>query len=215
MLRWLALLLLLLDALVLLWYAQQRPPAQPTPASEQISRLRLLHELGGGETLPLRARECFLIGPFASSTEAETAQRWLLQRGFDSVAEPAPPALLGYHLRLPRPAEPEARLALLDRLALAGWVPQTRDGDFVLGPFLGEQARQQARAEQQAIAEVLSLPLQLEPLHDTTPRLQLRVTAAEGADNAGRLQALAGAGWPGIKIEKKSCEGVAHPESDQ
>ncbi|GAA0699380.1 hypothetical protein GCM10009104_30180 [Marinobacterium maritimum] len=215
MMRWVALLLLLLNALMLLWYAQQQSAETPEMVSEQISRLRLLHELGGGETLQPRAQECYQLGAFGSRAEVATAVERLQERGFDTEVEPAAPAVLGYRLRLPRPAEPAAQLELLDRLALAGWVPQTRDGDFVLGPFMGEDALRQARAEREAIHAVLKLELQQEPILDDTPGFQILAAIAEGHMDEARLAQLMAAGWPGIKIEKKLCEGVAQPQSDQ
>ncbi len=213
--RWLALLLLLFNALLLLWYAQQQAAVPVDVAGEQISRLRLLHELGGGETLQSRERVCYQLGDFAARAEVETASNRLQERGFDTRIESAPPAVLGYRLRLPRPADPGAQLELLDRLALAGWVPQTRDGDFVLGPFMGVDGLRQAQAEREAIDKVLQLKLAREPILDDAPGFRIQVSiAADGAVDR-ILDRMMSAGWPGIKIEKKVCEGVAHPQSDQ
>ncbi|GAA0790007.1 SPOR domain-containing protein [Marinobacterium sediminicola] len=215
MMRWLALLLLLLNALLLLWYAQQQAAESPPPQSEQISRLRLLHELGGAETLLPRAQVCYQFGEFSSRAEVETAAGRLRGLGFEADISKAPPGVIGYRLRLPRPAEPGAQLELLDRLALAGWVPQTFGGDFVLGPFMGEVARQQAEAEQKAIRSVLKLDLAMEPIHDETPLFRILASIAEGSIQESGLGQMMKAGWPGIKIEKKLCEGVAYPQSDQ
>ncbi len=213
--RWVALLLLLLNALVLLWYAQQQAIRSPEVAGEQISRLRLLHELGGGRVLQSRAQVCYQLGDFGTREEVDTAAGWLQERGFDTQVEPAPALALGYRLRLPRPVEPGAQLELLDRLALAGWVPQTRGGDFVLGPFMGADALQQATTEQEAIQSVLKLALEREPILDDAPGFRIQAGTVEGHLDGARLVQMMGAGWPGIKVEKKLCEGVARPRSDQ
>ncbi|PSL14355.1 hypothetical protein CLV44_10884 [Marinobacterium halophilum] len=215
MLRWLALLLLLMNALVLLWYAQQQEGERVTVSTEEISRLHLLHELGGGESLQPRASECHRIGLFASPQEALRAAERLQERGFDAEVHPAPAAVIGYRLVLPRPADAAAELSLLDQLALAGWVPQTESGHFVLGPFLGEQARQEADIEQAAIASVLELTAQRQPIRDSVPLQQIFTRVPEAQNVEQRLQQILAGGWPGIKIEKKLCEGVAHPQQDQ
>lgn len=213
--RWFALLLLLLNAMVLLWYAQQQSAQAPAVASEQLSKLRLLHELGGGEVLQTRALECYEVGTFLSRQEVDDAFLRLESLGFILEVESAAPIVLGYRLRLPQPAQPEAQLELLDRLALAGWVPQTVAGDFVLGPFMGEDARQQALAEAEAIRKVLQLQLEPQPIMDDAPGFRLAASILEGSVDEARLARILGAGWPGVKIEKKSCEGVAQPQADQ
>lgn len=215
MLRWLALLLLLLNALVLLWYAQQQAVESPAAATEQISRLRLLHELGGGAVLQPRKLQCYRIGDFGSQREVEAAVARLRVQGFDTSIESAPSAILGYRLRLSRPSDAEAQLELLDRLALAGWVPQTQEGDFVLGPFMGQDARHQAESEREAIKSILKLELRQEPIYDDTPVLRILAGIPEGRIDEVRLARMMASGWPGIKIQKKSCEGVASPQSDQ
>ncbi|MBV0934003.1 hypothetical protein [Marinobacterium weihaiense] len=216
MTRWLALLLLLSNALLLLWYSQQyESGATERPASTEISRLRLLHELGGGEQLQLRSQVCYALGRFASASEAEDAQAWLQERGIDSQREILPAVVIGYRLRLARPADAQAQLALLDRLALAGWVPQTDGGYFVLGPFMGTDAYQQAQREQRAISDVLQLTLALEPIRASGASHELRLQAPEGVLQPQGLASRMASRWPGIKIEKKSCKGVAQSQSDQ
>lgn len=215
MTRWLALLLLLLNALVLLWYAQQQAVESVSTQNDQISRLRLLHELGGGDSLQPRAQVCYQLGDFVSPAEVEAAAGRLQERGFDTAITAAPTSLLGYRLRLPRPADPQAQLDLLDRLALAGWVPQTLEGDFVLGPFMGVEAEQEVKAERDAIHSVLKLELKQEPILDEMSGFRIQASIAEGQVDAESMSRMMAAGWPGIKIEKKVCEGVARPQSDQ
>lgn len=212
MLRWLALLLLLSNALLLLWYAQQREEKVAMPAINEIKRLRLLHELGGGEVLRPRKQVCYAAGDFVSRNEAIDAQAWLQARGVDSELRSVPAAVIGYRLRLQRPADSDAQLALLDQLALAGWVPQTEAGHFVLGPFLGDRALQQAQTEQEAIGEVLKLKLDVEPIRESRTLKQLWISMPEGAFDPSLVRSSMAAGWPGMEIEKKSCERVAHPQ---
>ncbi|MBP0050029.1 hypothetical protein H9C73_14970 [Marinobacterium sp. AK62] len=215
MLRWLALLLVLANALLLFWFGQQQQQDAQVKVPDELTRLRLLHELGPDKALEARSLQCYRLGSFMTEAEIARAGERLEARGFEVNTIPATPSVIGYRLRVPVPPDADARIRLLDELALAGWVPQTRDGYFILGPFVGEQAEAEARTEQQALVSVLGMEVKRVPMEDPNPGLDLIAAMPEGEDFVPLLQQMMRAGWPGIKIEKKSCEGLAQPQSDQ
>ncbi|WP_139327227.1 hypothetical protein [Marinobacterium stanieri] len=210
MLRWLALLLLLGNALLLFWYGQQRQLAEPAPEAT-LKNLHLLHELDRSAQLQPRELQCYRLGVFMSESELQRARGLLADKGFVIERQDAQSAVIGYHLRVSVPADAEARIQLLDELALAGWVPQTDAGDFVLGPFVGDEAQQAARTERQALMAVLDVDVRQVPIPDPDPGHDLLVSIPAGDELDDVLRQLLLSGWPGIKIEKKSCEGVARP----
>lgn len=217
MLRWLLLLLLLCNALLFLWYAQRQAsaPAESPSGDHRVTTLRLLHELPAGSRAGMGQRECYQLGVFASEREAEQAVRRL--EGIASAVErlPAPAEVNGYQLVIEMPAGADERRELLDMLALAGWVPQTRSGRFLLGPFRGESARRDAEAEQRALQEGLGVASRLQPVRQAGSGILLQIEVPAGGRMDGPSRQLLLRGWPGIKIEKKSCSGVAQPQLDQ
>ncbi len=214
MLRWLALLLLLSNALLLLWYGQQRQAPNVVQVAE-VKNLHLLHELDDRVELEPRERQCYQIGVFQSEREVLKARDLLEGKGFVIERQEAQSGILGYHLRIGIPADADASIRLQDELALAGWVPQSDAGDFVLGPFVGSEAEKNARAEQQVLQSVLDVQVGISSIPDPDPGFDLLLSIPAGDRLDDILGQMLLSGWPGIKIEKKSCEGVAHPQSDQ
>jgi len=214
MLRWLLLLLLLCNALLFLWYAQRQaiPPAESPGADARVTKLRLLHELPAGKRIDSGQRECYQLGIFSSEREAEQAIQRL--KGMVSSVEwlSAPAEVTGYQLAVEMPADAGERRALLDSLALAGWVPQTRNGQFLLGPFRGERARRDAEIEQGALKEGLGVESRLQPVRQAGAGILLQIEVSAGARMDASSRQLLLRGWPGIKIEKKLCSGVAQPQ---
>lgn len=217
MLRWLLLVLLLCNALLFLWYAQreQAISADSSSRQEQVAGLRLLHELAAGESARPLQTECYQLGVFATPNEAEQAAGRLAPVVIDVAQTPAPDEVAGYQLAVEIPSEAGAQRELLDRLALAGWVPQTRQGRFLLGPFMGERARADAVVEQRALSEGLGLNSELQPIMQPGTGVLLEIEVPAGTEIGQASRQLLLRGWPGIKIEKKSCSGLAQPQSDQ
>lgn len=217
MLRWLLLILLLCNALLFLWYAQREQvlPADSGSSHEQVTGLRLLHELPAGEVARPLQTECYQLGVFATEREAEQAAGRLAPVALAVAQFPAPEAVAGYQLAVGIPSQAQAQRELLDQLALAGWVPQTRQGQFLLGPFMGENARVDASVEQRALREGLGLGSELKPVMQPGIGILLEVEVPAGAEIGQASRQLLLRGWPGIKIEKKLCSGLAQPQSDQ
>jgi len=215
MLRWIALLLLLSNALLLFWYGQQHQAKPVRPADPELTRLLLLHELEAGRRLQTRERQCYRIGSFMVASEVARAQARLEREGFGVERVSAPARVLGYQLRLAIPADEATRVQLLDELALAGWVPQVDRADLVLGPFVGAGANQQAATERRALVRVLKRDIRQAAIPDPNPGIDLIASLPKEKEMSVKLRRSLLSGWPGIKIEKKVCERVAHPQSDQ
>lgn len=212
MLRWLFLLLLLCNALLFFWFAQRHaaltePVAWPPPLGE----LRLLSELPPGTVLPARARVCQRYQPLATAWDAERLVRLLMQQSVSAQARPMPDVVIGYRLALPLPADAARRIALLDQLALAGWVPESRGSQLSFGLA-------QTETEAQALRD--SLPAELRELvgvvEERQPdgRYEVQVVHLAGYEISNEINRLIENSWPGIKIEKNPCQGVASPEVD-
>ncbi|MDY6890036.1 MAG: hypothetical protein SVU24_00355 [Pseudomonadota bacterium] len=217
MLRWLLLILLLCNALLFLWYAQRErvPPAEEEIGRGEVTRLRLLQELPPGGAAAAPPIECYQLGPFATAGEAEEAAQRLPPEANVTLRRPGAEAAIGYQLVIGIPAEAAARRELLDRLALAGWIPQTRRGHFLLGPFLGGHARREAELEQRALTEGLGIDSELQPILQPATGVLLEIELPAGAEIDHSSRQLLLRGWPGIKIEKKPCSGLARPQPDQ
>jgi len=217
MLRWLLLLLLLCNALLFLWYARKQQAAVGRTAEPdmQVNQLRLLHELSAGETVRPLQSDCYQLGVFASEREARQAAARLEGLVLASERLPAPPDVAGYELAIEIPSDVQGQRELLDTLALAGWVPQMRQGRFILGPFTGERAKADALLDQGALNEGLGLASELRSILQPATGVLLEVEVSAGAEIGPALRQLLLRGWPGLKIEKKLCSGLAQPQSDQ
>lgn len=212
MLRWLFLLLLLANALVFFWYAQQRAAQREPQVAPAIGELRLLSELDGGEILPARERVCLGFAPLARQADAERLIRLLADQPVTARAIRLPAAIIGYRLTLPLPADTAARVALLDDLARQGWVPESRGGLLSFGTFSDLAELERVRAE---LPPALGLRTELRAIRATSAPWEVRVEHLSGYEISNEINKLILASWPGIKIEKKPCEGVASPQIDQ
>jgi len=211
MLRWLFLLLLLANALLFFWYAQQQPSGQETTASNQ-GNLRLLSELPHDEILPARERECLSYGPVPSQSDAQRLIALLADEPVSATAMPLPPAIVGYRLTLPLPADAAARIELLDELARQGWVPETRGGRLSLGTFADLEALQRVR---DTLSPALAERTEAVPNQASNGAWEVRVQHLSGYKIPNKINQLIRSSWSDIKIEKKPCKGVARPRSDQ
>lgn len=211
MLRWLFLLLLLANALLFFWYAQQQRVEQEVNVS-RVGNLRLLSELGADEVLPARERVCLSYGPVSSARDAQRLLSLLADEPVSAQAVALPPAIVGYRLTLPLPADNAARIELLDALARQGWVPETRGGRLSLGTFADPVALQAVRNE---LSAVLRARTEVVPVRAPESLFEIRVEHLSGYEISNKINQLIQSSWPEIKIEKNPCKGVASPRSDQ
>jgi hypothetical protein len=141
MLRWLVLLVLLGNALLFLWYAQEYRFTDTLRQSDiRPAAIRLPDELGESESLLMRPRECGYFQPLETDYEAERLLAQLEEYDVDLAYEKIPPIALGWRVELPLPADADRRVALLDQLASLGWVPESRDGALVMGVYPDDAA---------------------------------------------------------------------------
>lgn len=105
-----------------LWYAQREQTATASSAfsQDQVTRLRLLHELSGGEVVRPLQLECYQVGVFATENEAGQAAQLLAPIAMAVAQFSAPEEVAGYQLAVEIPSQAQAQRELLDRLAIAG-----------------------------------------------------------------------------------------------
>ncbi|MBV1787912.1 hypothetical protein KQ940_07565 [Marinobacterium sp. D7] len=213
MLRWLFLLLLLANTLLFFWYAQQRAAEhKPAVAASKGVGLRLLSELPPNEVLPARERVCLSYAPLSSRYEAQRLVSVLSSEPVSAEAVQLPPAITGWRLVLPLPADAAQRIELLDSLAREGWVPESRGGLLSFGRFSDQSALQGARSR---LPAALRERVRVEEILADEALWQVRVKHLAGYEISSEINRLVAASWPGIKIEKNDCEGVASPQGDQ
>lgn len=213
MLRWTFLLLLLANALLFFWFAQQHvAPAPVEMRSPGVARLKLLSELGPGEVLPARQRVCLVYAPLSSQAEAQSLVQLLDREQVSAEAVALPPQAEGYRLSLSLPADSDRRVKMLDELAAAGWVPESHGSEMLFGHYA---SRETAQAAHDSLPDELKAHVSLAPEFGSETRYEVHVSHLVGYEISSEINGLIESSWPGVKIEKKPCEGVASPRGDQ
>ncbi|GGC09778.1 hypothetical protein GCM10011352_40360 [Marinobacterium zhoushanense] len=213
MLRWLFLLLLLANALLFFWYAQQRAAEPEVKVSTSGGAgLRLLSELPANEVLPARERVCLSYAPLSSQYEAQRLESVLASEPVSTETVRLPAVVIGWRLVLPLPADAAQRIELLDALAREGWVPESRGGLLSFGRFPDLVSLNGVRNR---LPPDLRERVQAEEIVADEAFWQVRVKHLAGYEISSEINQLVAASWPGIKIEKNDCEGVATPKGDQ
>lgn len=213
MLRWLFLLILLANSLLFFWYAQKYHFAPVTSQPDfKPSALRLPSEISPSETLEPRPRECASFAPLASDYEAARLEQLLSERGFLAKKRSLPPVVDGVSLDLPLPADAEARINILDELARAGWVPETRDGALVLGRYSNREAASEVQA---SLPSQIASRTRVKPVMRVSSEYAVETSYLIGYEISSEIKQLITQSWPGVIFQKNVCEGVATPQIDQ
>ena len=213
MLRWLVLLVLLANALLFLWYAQEYRFVDTVRQSDiRPAALRLPSELNEGEELVLRPRECGYFQPLESDYEAERLLTQLEGYGVDLAYEKIPPVAQGWRVELPLPADAERRVTLLDQLASLGWVPESRDGALVMGVYPDDTAVDELFLQ---FPDDLQSKLRKKVNYTQSDAFRVAVSYLQGFEFDQELIETVATQWPGAQFEKKPCEGVATLKPDQ
>lgn len=213
MLRWIFLLLLLGNALLFFWYAQSyRFADDGSRADFKPTLLRTPEELGAGEALEPRPRVCGYYQPLAGEFEASQLVDLLERYGIQANMAQMPPIAKGVRLELPLPADANARIAVLDDLARAGWVPESRDGALVLGEYASEEA---LKTTLSSLPENIASRIRTKQVIEPSREYRVDLSYLEGYEISSEINQLITGSWPGIKFEKNACIGVASLGSDQ
>lgn len=213
MLRWVFLLILLVNSLLFFWYAQKYHFTESKSQPDFKPKvLRLPSELQPGETLVARPRECGLFMPLASEFEASRLADLLIERGFAAEFKPMPPVEDGVRVEYPLPADAEARIQVLDDLARAGWVPESRDGALVLGSYPNVSVAQQMLGD---LPKVVVDKARVKPVLRASGDFEVHTSYLIGYEISSEIKQLISDSWPGVKFEKNLCERVASPRVDQ
>ncbi|WP_027857458.1 hypothetical protein [Marinobacterium jannaschii] len=217
LMRWCFLICLLANGILLLRYAiLQEEPSLPARSSS-VPEIRLISELDSTELEPRKnARldgDCVFVSGIRWLADAERISEYLIKAGYHPERQQfSEQALAGYSLTVEAPADPGARLEMLDQLDRLGVVPETREGEagmqFLLGSFssLADARAMQSRLEG---AGALSAELRLTTEMQQIARYQLRLVLPSGHDLSSEIKAVLRKSYNLIKIEKKPCRGVA------
>lgn len=213
MLRWVFLLILLANSLLFFWYAQKYYFTESKSQPDFKPRvLRLPSELQPGETLQARPRECAIFLPLASEYEASRLAELLAERGFATEFRAMPPIEDGVRVEYPLPADADARIRVLDDLARAGWVPETRDGALVLGSYKSESL---AKESLSTLPKAVVDKARIKPVMRASGDFEVHTSYLIGYEISNEIKQLISDSWPGVKFEKNLCERVASPRVDQ
>ncbi len=217
MLRWLFLLLLLANAVVLLWAALlQREPRVASPeVVVQGVEVRLLSEVEPGQLRTLseagvdQALCVSYVGLSARSDADQVAQ--LMQRyGLAPVVEQETVRrAAGFELVLTVPQDAQERIALIERLQALGVVPESspRGAQLLLGRYDFEAEAEAAREPFLGIG----LAPELRVLERLDELFEVVLPVDSDRNLFNKINRVLQQSHPDVKIEKKLCKGVATP----
>nr|WP_067290793.1 hypothetical protein [Marinobacterium profundum] len=219
MLRWLFLLLLLANAVVLLWAAlMQRESREPVPeVAEQGVSVRLLSEVDAGQLRVLGQAQsaaaqslCVSYVGLPARADAEQVAQLMQGYGLVPVIEQEDIRLAAeFELALSVPQDPQERIALIERLQAVGVVPESslEGTQLRLGRF-GSEAEAEVAATR---FRDTGLAPELKVLDRTQVLFSVLLPVDSDRDLFNKINRVLEKSHPGIKIEKKLCKGVATP----
>lgn len=225
--RWLFLFLMLANATLLFWYAQQavgpdhgdEAAVEGLPlvlVSEQpVASLRRVTAEGMGAGDEPVARPCFMIGVIDNMLTAERIVEFFSVRGYRArINQQSQARVVGYQVRLPAPDGDAARIGLLRQLDAAGVVPESRMEQgrlqFVLARYRSDEEAERFAA---GLAGALAAEFALEivPVEQADWRYRVQIDGPFDQEMSNKINAIVQKAYPELKIEKKLCEGVALP----
>ncbi len=223
MLRWLFLLLLLVNALVLLWAAlMQREAREPVPeVVEQGVSVRLLSEVDAGQLRELSQSQlqaqsaaaqslCVSYVGLPARADAEQVAQLMQRYGLLPIIEQEEIRLAeAFELTLNVPQDPQERITLIERLQAVDVVPESspRGTQLRLGRYGSE-----AEAEVAALRfRNTGLAPELRVLGRTQVLFAVLLPVDSDRNLFNKINRVLEKSHPGIKIEKKLCKGVATP----
>jgi len=217
MLRWLFLLLLLANAVVLLWAAMlQREPLDVVPeVVEQGVSVRLLSEVEPGQLRELvqpDAAQALCVSYVGLRTRFDADQVSELMRRYGLlpvIEQESVRRVAGFELVLNVPEDPQERIALIERLQSVDVVPESspQGAQLLLGRYATEAEADVAllRFRDTGLAPELHVLDRVDELYSV-------VIPVESDRNLfNKINRVLEKSHPDIKIEKKLCKGVATP----
>lgn len=246
--RWAFLFLLLVNAIVLFWYAVTTAErTADVSVSSEAHKIKLLNEVdlvllaqqrnsgdfqsgekeGGvvgsteaqsSESLKLSpvVTECVRIGEVLSQLTAERLVDFLSERGFDAFIDQVQhQQVVGYRVEMQSPDGDGARIQLLDRLAQASIVPESRMDNGRLVFVLRRFDRYEDAEAFAGVLRVLDLLPELRPIEEPTYTYFVRYQLGSDHKISSKINVIVKKAYPDLKIEKKRCEGVASLGGDR
>ena len=217
--RWLFILLLLINTLYFGWQMRQPESSHVEVLPANVTRLRLLKEEDSSLLLPRNSQQqtlssayepwCQVISGITDEAVALELQDRLEQQGLTSVVAPVDEErVLAYELTLDRPAQPEAQQAQIDNLLALGLkTEEARVNNrpvYIIGRYGSRSELTRARnaliglfepGEYQVVSQEVLFEVWVET--DSSVETGNKIREIEPFLNSA------------IKIAKKSCKGVA------
>lgn len=223
--RWLFILLLLVNAVYFSWQMQSSEElhiAKPVPAD--VARLRLLSEVDQSlllsrelpqqkvqevQEVSLAQSWCQVIEGIASLNDAEELQLKLLAAGVESsISVSDEEQVLAYELIVRQPSAAEADVALLSNIKAMGLaverIPLNGGSAYILGRY---GKRSEVNQAQERLSGVLRSEIYQVVSKDGL--YQVWIDNDEVSETPNKINDLREYFQHGIKIEKKVCKGVA------
>ncbi|UTW11021.1 hypothetical protein [Marinobacterium rhizophilum] len=217
MLRWLFLLLLLANAIVLLWAAllQRDPGVVPPEVVEPGADVRLLSELDPGQLRPLGEEGqsqalCVSYVGLPALSDAEQVAGLMQRYGLVPVIErESTRRAAGVELVLAVPQDAQERIALIERLQSMDIVPESspQGAQLLLGRYASEA---QAQAARERFRDTGLAP-QLQQVERLDERFVVVLPVDSDRNLFNKINRVLEQSHPDVKIEKKLCKGVATP----
>lgn len=214
--RWLFILLLLVNALYFGW--QMRQQQVPSAGVEQftgVSRIRMLGEVDQTLLLPRQVlapddgRRCYVLTGIETLSVAELQQQTLQELNIRSMIKPIDEErVLAYELVLRQPLGPEARHTMLTGLKQLGLAAEpaqmNQQAVYIVGRYATRTELNRARDRMLGLFNP-----DLYQVVSKRDLFELWLEADAFNESGNKINNLSDSLPRGIKIEKKLCKGVA------
>lgn len=216
MMRWLFILLLLVNALYFGWQMRQQQDSQITVEQfDGVSRIRMLGEVDQSLLLPREAvapddaRRCDVLTGVKSLSVAELLQQRLQELQIRSVIKPMDEErVLAYELVLRQPSSEDAKHSMLQDLQRMGFgaevAEMNQEAVYIVGRYATRTELNRARDRMIGLFNP-----DLYQVVSKRDLFEVWLEADAFEESANKINALKKYFPSGIKIEKKLCKGVA------
>ena len=216
MMRWLALFMLLANALLLLWYALQKPVEESVQQDTkgQVKELRLVSELNP-QTLVLRklqsdsASSCVEFSGFDSEVSADAVKKFVYEQGFEAEIDRRSESVIAdIALILVMPNELNARLEALEYIEAR---ERTVIDEAELGAEYVLKGYSDAAEARRVVDKLQLLGIETRIEYEKIEKTAYLVRVFESIDRklSNEIKEVVLESYSLQKNEKKVCEGVA------
>ncbi|PIE42575.1 MAG: hypothetical protein CSA47_00090 [Gammaproteobacteria bacterium] len=214
LLRWVFLFTLLANAIVLFWYAVQKPELQQGEVAAFGHPLRLVTEMNPDVLVRKNVKQtqwCSEFGGVDNQVKAAALVGFILEQGFQaSYRADERRVVKGYEVVVTIPVALEQRLAAMDFIAAYEKqdIEEYEPGfEYVLQGFVDRESAMEAVAR----LATLSIPSRVKVIKAVETQYVVTVIESGDRDLSKEIKEVVQERYSVVKNEKKSCEGVAKP----